>query len=303
MRKVYIVFAYRKNSMRLTQTELQVLKQVSNENKRIKDIAKRLHKSTSQIYRARQNLEKYGFLHLADGNLEPDKTTHSSLILQLLSRYPNLIELLSESGMKILLSILTPKSIHEIMKETNLNKSTVYKKIRQGKKISAIQLKKKNTFVLNKKIWPDLIDLLKEVRKHEELTDGRIPVNSLIYHKNEDEILFSNTSELPAKPTAFSTYEAFGITLFLPTHFYYLPVKELSKKDILSHSLYIVEKQKDYRYVTYLILFYLKYRNEFSKINHPIVQKINKILKGEIIDGYPSLDEIKEKCALYDIRF
>jgi len=294
--------AYKYNNMQLSQTELKVLEQVAYGNDRIENIAHNIHRSNSQIYRAKQSLLEYGFLHLNNGKLEPEKSINSSLILILLSRYPNLIELFSDSGLKILMSILKPKSINEIMKETNLNKSTIYKKIMMGRNISAIIMNKNRKYTINEKIWPNLKNYLEENKKFEETIDNRIPVNSVIYHKNEDEILFSNKSELKATLTAFSLYEKYGIKLFLPTHFYYLPNKELSKKEILLHSIYVISKEKDYRYLTYVALFYIKYRDEFLKIKNPILKKIDNILKGDRIEGYPTLDEIREKGALYDIR-
>ena len=302
MRKLYIVMAYKYNNMQLSQTELKVLEQVAYGNDRIENIAHNIHRSNSQIYRAKQSLLEYGFLHLNNGKLEPEKSINSSLILILLSRYPNLTELFSDSGLKILMSILKPKSINEIMKETNLNKSTIYKKIMMGRNISAIIMNKNRKYTINEKIWPNLKNYLEENKKFEETIDNRIPVNSVIYHKNEDEILFSNKSELKATLTAFSLYEKYGIKLFLPTHFYYLPNKELSKKEILLHSIYVINKEKDYRYLTYVALFYIKYRDEFLKIKNPILKKIDNILKGDRIEGYPTLDEIREKGALYDIR-
>jgi len=288
--------------MKLSQTELRVLEQVAYGNDRVEDIAQNLHRSNSQIYRAQQSLSEYGFLHLNNGNLEPKKSTYSSLIFILLSRYPNLIELFSDSGLKILMSILKPKSINEIMRDTKLKRSTIYKKIRIGRNISAITMNNKHKFTINEKIWPNLREYLEENKRLEETTDSRIPANSIIYHKNEDEILFSNKSELKATITAFSKYEKYGIKLFLPTHFYYLPTKELSKEEILLHSIYIADKEKDYRYLTYVALFYIKFRNEFTKIKHPILIKIERILKCKKIEGYPTINELKEKGSLYDIR-
>ena len=196
MRKVYIVIAYKYNSMQLSQTELRILEQVSYGNDRIENIAQNIHRSNSQIYRAKQSLLEYGFLHLNKGKLEPEKSINSSLILILLSRYPNLIELFSDSGLKILMSILKPKSINEIMRETNLKESTIYKKIKTGRNISAIIMNNKRKYTINEKIWPNLKNYLEENKRFEETVDNRIPVNSVIYHKNEDEILFSNKSEL-----------------------------------------------------------------------------------------------------------
>lgn len=289
--------------MQLSQTELKVLEQVANGNNKIKDIAQNLHRSRSQIYRAQQSLSEYGFLHLNNGNLEPEKSIYSSLILNILSKNPNLIELFSDSGLKILTSILKSKSINEIMRETNLKRSTIYKKIKVGRNISAITMDKNYKFSINEKIWPNLMEYLEENKRREETIDSRAPVNSIIYNKNENEILFSNKTELKATLTAFSKYEQYGIKLLLPMYFYYLPNRELSKEEILLHSLYIVNKEKDYRYLTYTALFYIKFKNEFSKIKHPLLKKIDSILKGKKIKGYPTLKEIREKGISYDIRF
>jgi len=302
MRKIYIVMAYKYNTMQLSQTELRVLEQVSYGNDRIETIAQNIHRSNSQIYRAKQNLLEQGFLHLNRGRLDPEKSINSALILNLISRYPNLIELFSDSGLKILMSILKPKSINEIMRETNLKKSAVYKKIRIGRNISAIVIDKNHKYTINEKIWPNLKTYLDENKRLEETIDNRIPVNSIIYHKNEGEILFSNNFELKATLTAFSVYNNYGIKLFLPTNFYFLPNKKLSKEEILLHSIYIINKEKDYRYLTYLALFYIKFRDDFSKIKNPVLKKIGNILKGDKIGGYPNLDEIREKGELYDIR-
>lgn len=302
MRKIYIVMVYKYNIMQLSQTELRVLEQVSYGNDRIENIAQKIHRSNSQIYRAKQNLLEQGFLHLNRGRLEPERTINSALILNLISRYPNLIELLSDSGLKILMSILKPKSINEIIKETNLKKSTIYKKIRIGLNISAIVIDKNHKYTINEKIWPNLKNYLEENKRIEETIDNRIPVNSLIYYKNEEEILFSNNSELKATLTAFSAYEKYGIKIFLPTNFYFLPNKKLTKEEILLHSIYIINKERDHRYLTYLALFYIKFRDDFLNIKNPVLKKIDNILKGNKIKGYPTLDEIKEKGALYDIR-
>jgi len=302
MRKVYILFANKYIIMKLSQTELNILNQIALGNNKIENIAEKLNKSNSQIYRAQKNLSENGFLQLNRGHLEPKRTINTSQILNLLSRYPNLIELFSDSGLKILKSILKPKSINKIMKETNLKKSTIYKKIRLGKSISAITLDENYKYKINEKIWPNLKEFLEQSKILEDTIDNRVPVGSVIYHKNENDILFSNKFELDATPTAFSIYEKYGIKLLLPTKFYYLPNKVLSKQDILLHSIYILDKEKDYRYMIYVILFYVKFKDELIYIKHPTLEKIKSILKGKKEVGYPTIDEIREKGSLYEIR-
>jgi len=141
-----------------------------------------------------------------------------------------------------------------------------------------------------------------EYKKHEETTDPRVPTNSIIYHKNQNEIVFSNKTDLDAVLSGFSAYEKHGIKILLTTNYYYLPTKSLSKQEIFRHSLYITQKEKNIRNLTFICLFYLKNKNDLLSIKHPITDKIRQILKGKNIQNYPTLEEIKEKAEIYDIR-
>lgn len=288
--------------MKFSQTELKILEQISQGNTTITGIAKAIKKSEKQIYRANQKLAKKGFLELSKGNLEPKKASHVTLLLHLLADYPNLARLLSESGIEILSTLLKPKTVGDVTDETGLKKSIVYKKLRQARAISVIKKENKQYF-LNEKLWSKLRDFLGEFKRLIETTDPRIPANSVIYYKTDKEIIFANKAKQDAILTAFSIYETYGIKLFIPTNYYYLPKKSLSKKEILMHSLYITEKEKTIRHLIYVTLFYLKFKRYLSLVKHPIIEKIRMVLKGEKIPGYPGLEEITEKAGMYDIKF
>ena len=284
--------------MNLSSTELKVIEQIAKNNKSINLIAKSIKKSNKQVYRAVKKLKEIGFI---DNSLEPIKSVHNNLLQQLILEYPSLISPLSNSGINIFASILEPKTIKEIIQKTGLKKGIIYKKFRIVKNISLVT-KKNNKYALNEKIWPKLKDFFLELNKYEEIIDKRIPASSIIYFKNEKEIIFSNKEELNAALTAFSKYNQYNLKLLLPVYYYYLPNKELTKKEIFQHSLYIAEKEKSIRNLIYVALFYIKFKKELSKIKHEIVTNINIILKGKNISNYPSLKEIKEKAEIYDIR-
>lgn len=276
----------------MNKTELKILEEVANG----KDKIKGLPLSKAKIYRAIKNLDD--FITHKRARLEPKKATHVNLLLQLLLKYPNLKSLLSDSGIIILTSTLSPKSIKEINKETNLKKSIIYRKINQAVKISAVK-KEKQYYSINDKLWPGLIEFLSEFNKYKNTVDIRIPANSVIYHKKDNEIVFSNKVEQDASITAFSAYNNYGIKLLLPTNYYSLPKRKLSKKEIFIHSLYVTQKEKTIRHLIYVSLFYIKFKIQYT---HPILSEIKSILKGKNIGGYPTLKEIKEKAELYDIR-
>ena len=78
--------------------------------------------------------------------------------------------------------------------------------------------------------------------------------------------------------------------------------KKLTKRDVFRHSLYITEKYLEFKQIIMLALFYAKYKKYLSGIKHKIIENINKILKGQHISGYPTLEEIKDRADVYDIR-
>ena len=288
--------------MHLSKLELKVLEQIAKGNNDIPTIAQNLKRHKSGIYRIRQKLIDQGLLDKSLKELAPKKTTHITLLLQLLANHSNLTQNLSDSGFQIYTLLLTPKTISDLCRETGFKKSIIYNKINQGLTISAIIQKENHTYIINEKLWNDLRECLKEIKKFEETIDPRVPTNSTIYYKNTREIVFSNRADIDATPTGFSAYEQYNLKLLLPTHYYYLPNKVLSKKEVFLHSLYIAEKEQDIRYFIYIALFYAKYRKELTDVTHVLLGNIKQILQGKHIKGYPSYEEIKEKADVYDFR-
>jgi len=287
--------------MWFSKTELKIISEIGNGNKDVTGIAKALNMSVSQVYRNAQKLSEKGFLRLKEGILEPEMKTHVSMLLKILSEAVNLANPLSGTGLQIYLTLLKPKTIKEIKKETGLHKTTALKKINQGRKMSLLIIKDK-TYLINEKIWPNVREYLLELKKYEDSVDNRVPINSIIYFKNNNEIVFSNKEHVDAEKTAFSAYEKYGIKLLLTTNYYYLPKKHLTKEDVFIHSLYVAEKSKDTRHLIFAALFLAKYKKELGKISHSLVENLKRILSGENIPGYPTLAEIKDRASVYRIE-
>ena len=288
--------------MQLSETELKILQQIANGNTNIKEIAENIDRDVSIIYRTKNVLMEKNFLEISQNILKAKKITHITLLLQLLIKYPNIINILSGSGILILTEFIHPATVGEIASKTGFKKSVIYKKIKQAANISAVVPSKDNRYVLNEKIWEKLKEFLIEYKKYEEITDARIPANSIIYHKNKKEILFSNNEDLDASLTGFSIYKKYGIKILLTTKYYFLPKKTLSKKEVFKHSLQITQKEKNIRNLTFICLFYLKNKHDLSSIKHYILDEIKQVIKGKKIQGYPTLGELRAKAELYDIR-
>ena len=287
--------------MILSITELKVISELGKGKSKISEIATALKISNSQVYRIAQKLNLKGIVTLSEGTLQPEKKTHVSMLFKLLSKTSNLANPLSGTGMQIYQVIIEPKSIKEIEKETGLHKTTILKKIKQGRKMSLL-LSENKTYRINEKIWPDAKECFTELKKYEYSIDKRIPVNSVIYFKNTDEIVFSNNQDIDAEKTAFSAYEKYGIRILLLTNYYYLPKRQLTKKEVFIHSLYVIEKNQDTRDLIFLALYLAKYKKDLSEIKDPIVENLKKVFLGEKISRYPSLAEIKDRARIYEIK-
>jgi len=288
--------------MRFSKTELKVLEQLALGRKQVSEVALALKKDKSQIYRIIKTLEKKNFVTLKNKEIIPSEATHVQLLLQQLSFQSSFIEDISGCGMELYNYLLdTPRTAQEIIKNTKLRPSTFFLKLKTGRSRSLFKTRDK-TYVFNKKLYPRLYEFFTELRKYEESFDRRIPPGSVIYYKTDKEIIFSTKAECDASLTGLSAYTDQGIKIFTIDYTYYLPKKKLSRKDILMHSLYRCEKDKSIQNRILLTLFYVKYKKEFSKIHHEILDNINKVLKGNKIEGYPSLSEIRDRAEVYDIK-
>ncbi len=287
--------------MRLSSAELQMLGQIASGNRTVAGVASAMHRSGVQIRRLGRKLVGKGLILRASGLYVPERITHLALLLQLLSTYPSLIKPLANSGIKLLTALLEERTVVELIKETKLKRAMVFRKLKESRQIGLITVKS-GKYALNEKIWPAAKDFLLELKKHEETTDARIPANSTVYFKNNGEIIFSTKEQLDASLTGFSAYSDYGIKIFLPETNYYLPKKALSVKRVFLHSLYFAAKDRSPRNIIFATLFYAKFKSKLSKMKHPLIDLIKRILAGEKIPGYPGLNEIREKADVYDIK-
>ncbi|MBU0627997.1 MAG: winged helix-turn-helix transcriptional regulator [Nanoarchaeota archaeon] len=283
--------------MALSKTELKVLEQIAKDNNSPQDIAKSLKKSKSQVYRAVKSLQEKGFIIISRKKAEPAKSTHVSLLLQLLLKYPNSSDILADSGLNILIALLEPKKIKEIP----IKQATVYSVIKKGMDISAVR-KSNGKYFVNDKLWKELREFLVEYLKYISIIDLRVPANAEIYYKTDSEIVFSSPGLQKADLTAFSAYEDYGIKILGYQNYYHLPQKKLTLKEVFLHSLYVTEKDMKIQHLIFVALFYIKYKKNLTNVKHTIIECLKQVLSGKKVEGYPTLAEIKDRADVYDIR-
>lgn len=278
----------------MNETEWRVLAEISKGDHKVKEIAKAIQKSEKQVYRSIKTLKELNFLQSSQ---ELSRNPFANIIARQLKLNPLLPKILADSGEKILTLLTVPQTTTELLQKTKLKKSALYQKIQQAKSISLITEKDNLYFIPD--FWQELKDFFRIFNEYQ--IDKRIPPDAKIYYKEGPEVLYSTEKPQKAAKTAFSRYGNFGIKLFLPTEYYFLPRKHLSAQKIFLHSLRVGEKEPEPRLLIYITLFYLKNKDKLKHINHIILENIKRILNGEIIKNYPSLAEIKEKAEIYDI--
>ncbi len=277
--------------MQLNKTELEILINFED-NTSITQLAQAMKKSKSQISRSINSLENKGFLD----NKKLLKLPHISLLLQALRNNPQLTNIINDSSFEILLELSSSKSVKDLSK--NFKKITIYKTLQKFKRYNLIK-SFRGYYDINRTIWFDLYEFVVSYNDYSKNIDSRVPLDSKIYFKNEKEIVFSNNKELNITKTAFSAYD---LKLMLTKNYYYLPNKKLSIKQIFQHSLYVIEKEYDYKSFIFLALFYLKHKKEINNIKNPNLELLKEILNKNIIKGYPTYNEIKERAKVYDIK-
>ncbi len=282
----------------LSKTSLKILYQLSIGNAEIKGIAAAIGKSDKQIYRECIKLKNLRMIKSERGHILPEKLPHVTLLLQTLREHSNVIDLFSGSGTIVLAALVTKKNIEQISKETGLKKSIIYRIIKKASHIGMIY--KREGYTLNEKGWPKAFEFFEELSRVNKLIDSRVPATSEIFYKNDREIVFSDSSEIDAAKTAFSVYGEYGIKLYLLTNYYYLPKQKLTKNEILLHSIYVAERTGS-REIIFLSLFYINYKKEI-RLRHPMLKNIDRIIRGEKVQNYPNLSEIKSRCEVYDIE-
>ena len=286
----------------LSKNELEALREISIGAASLKNLAETLGKSRAQTYRIAKKLNEKGFIKNEKHRLILQKHSFIPLILEILNKNPKIISLLADSGITILKEILEASLIKEIESRTGLKKAIIYRKLMQARKFSIIK-KENRKYFLNSKIWPDLKEFLEDYKRYLLRIDYKINAGILIRGKYNNIIIAESNKEIEnSSLTAFSVYPKYGIKIMMPSNYYHIPKEKLDIIHIFNDSLIILKDDKDYRKILYAILFYIKNKRKLKRVKHELVYKFQLILNGEKIEGFPSLEEIKEKARQYDIK-
>lgn len=203
------------------------------------------------------------------------------------------VELLSRLGQ-------SPKSLELLAAETGISSDSVYYHLQGFRSFGIVSRSKKGKAYLysfNFILWSELKDFATALLEYQVLR--LVPREALLIRSYGTSVLFKSMRPQNAAPTSFSAYAEHGIGLGLRDNYYTLPKRELSIGEIFIHSM---DSAESISQRLYCILFYLKNREALEGIQHPMMDSIRAVLRGELINGYPSLEEIEEQAELYAIQ-
>ena len=295
---MFIKDSYFFGYMNFSKTELFVFREIALGCNSIVLLSQKINLTKSQLYKIIANLRKKEIL--SQKNIVLKKKTHVQLLARILIEHEQLISFLSNSGLSLLLCILSEKKLNEILERVSIQRSTFFEKYSEAKKFNLIDKNSKG-YVFHKILWVDLHTCLEEISLYENTIDSRVPSGSQILYKTKDEILFISPVTCDAQLSSFSAFVQYGIPIRTIQKVYYLPFKKLSKKEILTHALIQTEKQFSIQNIIFVALFYSQFKSEFPKDFHKIIINIHKVLENARILGYPTRQEIVERAKVYDI--
>lgn len=194
-----------------------------------------------------------------------------------------------------------PKSVEVLADETGFELETVYRYLKDFINLGVVSRTKKSRAFLysfNYLLWADLKDFVTSLLVY--CAWNLVPQKALLIKSYGGSVLFKSLRKrLNAIPTSFSVFGEYGIKLGMRDYYYTLPKRELTIKEIFIHSL---DSAEDLRQKLFCILFYLKFKDKLEGVEHPMMEEINAVLKGEMIKGYPSVEDLKERAKLYEIK-
>lgn len=285
-----------------SKNEMKALQHISRGIDRVTDIAEAMGISASRVYRVVASLNKKGVVHLENGTVVPERQPYLSMLLTILRDSEYSAEALSGNGMEILAEMTVPRTVTELSVSLEEDRRTVLSRLTTMRKVSMV-VKNGNKYDINRKIWPELVEVANEYQTYREHIDLRAPAGSRLYFENKDYVVFSDNRSLKDYSlTAFSRYTEFGVQIHLRTKYYCNAV--ISKiDDIFLHSLYVISKNNDWRLKMFALIFYKKYKNELTNIKHPLVTEMELVLstKEGKVSGWVPLKEMQERAEMYGV--
>lgn len=285
--------------MRLNNFQYELFKSIVQiESTTTKKLAKRLNTNIFKISKNLKVLKKYNLVVKSGKFISVFKTGVGPILARFILEHPETAPVLANAGLPLLRLLEQPQTLNELTSKSGLSEQSVYRYLRKFL-IRGMIIRKAESYQINKTLWLDLESLVKIINLQKPELSSKIPVTAKVYFYQPDRIIFSTNLKVDASLTAFSKYSDFGLPILEEENIYRLPYEKLKLIDIFLDSL---ECLTSIRRKIICALFYLKHREKLKDVEHPQLDKLKQVLKGEVVEDFPSLEEITRRAEMYDIE-
>lgn len=240
----------------MNKTTVKVLQElIRNRKFSVESTAKKLNKAKTTVYDCLSSLRKSSLL---DKNNQLKDHEFAQAYKKLFLVCPYDFSFLTRNNLSILFLLEKEISFTDLIKKSKKSRFTVNQLLKHLKNRGFIN---KN----NKLIFPELLALLKTIRKYQRNYLIELPLTAVIVDKDEERDLIQATKEtqLPLKKTAFSAMKV------ISPYNYYTTKKRITEKDIFSDAK-ILSKTKREELIT--ALFYKKEKIKKDQEYEQIIQ-------------------------------
>ena len=283
-------------------SEMKLLSNVGKGIVNIAELSETMELSKVQIYRTVAALEKKGAVRYEEGEIIFQEQPHLYTLVNTMHDASSAITLLAGNGIDIIREMREPGTAAEVAERLGISQRTVSRSIKRMRNVGMLS-KNGDRYMINEKMWPELLQLADRYADYSESFDERVPSGSRIYHKSRSLVIFSDDRDLEHTKTAFSRFGEYGIKIYLGTRYYCNLPDPLTIHDILLHCLEIITTEKNWRMRMMTLIFYKKYRNDLKDIVHPMKDEMETVLRTKAgkVNGWVPLKEMQTRAEMYGV--
>ena len=272
--------------------ELQVLYYISKGVDDVSGLSGSLDISVPETYRKIRLLRSKDVLDR--DSLAVSCCPFAKRLMSIMSRGPGMAKYLSGSSIEVLISILAPRTIDSISKETGLSGSHVRKILRSEVEADIVR-KTGDLYTINDNAIPKLRSFLMSYKDYLEVTDRRISDDSEIMFRRGGDVIFRSDNPQGFRPTGISVFRDYGVRGLPDGYGYYTTVEgEMDIETIFDDAVRIAEVENDWRLRMANELFYMKNRKRL-KPTAEFLDKHQRVMSGEEIENWPSRQDIEDR--------
>ena len=265
----------------MKKSEILLIKSIKGEIS-VEDLSKVLGKSKSFVVKAYKELERKSLVDVKKKGKKIFLSLHKSpktyLILSILEKYPRAILFKREILLK---ELYKWRSLKDLQVLTNLSLKTLISYLKEFESYGIVK-RKKDLFKINEE--------KKEIFQYVQILNLE---KDIFWRRGKEILKVSEEIEESFCLTSFSLFPKFGIRVLLPRYYLYSPKKELSREEILIHSLVFSETLQGKILAS---IFYLKERDRMDEN-----ELIRLAKKFEVLGKFFELKSfIKEKKSFLE---